>query len=137
MLRPEVIRKRVQKLEEYLAILERYRGYLREEFLRDPEKYGSAERFLQLAIETINDMASHVIAEQGLGEVNANRDYARLLREHGYITPALEERWTRMIGFRNIPVHNYLDVDRDIVFDILQNDLDDLRALRDVFAHFL
>lgn len=42
-----------------------------------------------------------------------------------------------MIGFRNILVHNYLDVDRDIVFDILQNDLDDLRALRDVFAHFL
>jgi uncharacterized protein YutE (UPF0331/DUF86 family) len=137
MLRPEVLRKRIQKLEEYLAILDHYRSYLKEEFLRDPEKYGSAERFLQLPIETINDMASHIIAEQGLGEVNASRDYARLLREHGYITPALEQRWIRMIGFGNILMHNYLDIDRDIVFDVIQNDLNDLRALRDVFVQFL
>ncbi|WP_333843190.1 type VII toxin-antitoxin system HepT family RNase toxin [Pelomicrobium sp.] len=110
---------------------------MKEEFLRDPEKYGSAERFLQLAIETINDMASHVIAEHGLGEVNASRVYARLLREHGYITTALEQRWIRMIGFGNILVHNYLDIDRNIVFDVIQNDLNDLRALRDVFVQSL
>lgn len=73
MLHPEVIRKRLQKLEEYLAILERLRGYGRDEFLSNPERYGSAERFLQLVIESVNDMASHVIAEQGLGEVNASR----------------------------------------------------------------
>jgi len=55
MLRPEVIRKRLGKLEEYLQILSRIREYDREEFLSDPEHYGSAERFLQLAIESIND----------------------------------------------------------------------------------
>jgi uncharacterized protein YutE (UPF0331/DUF86 family) len=137
MLRPEVIRKRLQKLEEYLSILERIRGYSHEVFLADPEHYGSAERFLQLGIEAALNMATHVIAELELGVVNQGRDIPRLFREHGYINEALEARWIQMIGFRNILVHDYLDVDRDIVYQALQHDLDDLRLLSKVFAKFL
>ena len=42
MLRAKVLRQRLSKLEEYLAILERLRGYGLEDFLADPERYGSA-----------------------------------------------------------------------------------------------
>ena len=48
MVRPEVIRKRLNKLDEYLNILKNIRRYTLDEFLADPERYGSAERFLQL-----------------------------------------------------------------------------------------
>ena len=137
MLRAEVIRKRVQKLDEYLAILEQLQRYNRDEFLQNPERYGSAERFLQLAIETINDTASHVIAEKGLGEINASRDIARLFRRNDFIDDVLERQWLQMIGFRNILVHNYLEVDRGIVYEILQTGLGDLRALQQAFARFL
>lgn len=58
-------------------------------------------------------------------------------RGHGYIDEALERQWMRMIGFRNILVHNYLDIDRDIVHDVLQRGLDDLRLLQKAFARFL
>ena len=137
MLRPEVIRRRLGKLEEYLGILERTRHYSLQEFLDDPERYGSAERFLQLAIEALLDMASHVIAEQGLGEVNQSRDIPELFRAAGYIDDDLKERWVRMIGFRNILVHDYLEVDRRLVHQVIQHDQDDLRALAKVFARFL
>ena len=46
MVKPEVIRKRLDKLEEYLQILKTLRKYSFEEFVADPERYGSAERFL-------------------------------------------------------------------------------------------
>ena len=85
MLRAEVLRQRLSKLEEYLAILERLRGYGLEDFLADPERYGSAERFLQLSIEALSDMAGHLIAERNLGLVQQSRDLPRLLREHSYI----------------------------------------------------
>lgn len=134
MLRPEILRRRLSKLEEYLAILEHLRVYRIEDFLADPERYGSAERFLQLSIEALSDMASHLIAERNLGLVQQSRDLARLLREHGYIDQALEERWIRMIGFRNVLVHDYLEVDRCIVHRVLQEDLGDIRALAAVFA---
>jgi len=137
MLRPEVIRKRLEKLNEYLRIPERIREYDRQAFLSDPEHYGSAERFLQLAIETINDMAAHVIAEENLGTVNSARDIPACLRSHGHIDAELEERWIRMVGFRNILVHEYLDVDREIVYETLAHNLDDLRKLAGIFARIL
>jgi len=137
MLRPEVIRKRLEKLDGYLNILENIRNHDRQAFLSNPEHYGSAERFLQLAIETINDMAAHVIAEGNLGVVNRNRDIPACLRTHGYIDVELEERWIRMIGFRNILVHEYLEVDREIVYETLAHNLADLRKLAGVFAQFL
>ena len=67
MVRPDVIRKRLEKLDEYLAILRQLQKYSYDEFVSNPERYGSAERFLQLAIESINDLGNHVVAESGLG----------------------------------------------------------------------
>jgi len=137
VLRPEVIRRRLQKLDEYLAILAGLRGYSLEEFLANPERYGSAERFLQLAIEAVLDMGSHVIAELELGTVEAYSDIPKILADKGYISSELAERWIRMIGFRNILVHEYLEIDRKLVYDVLQHQLEDLRDLRRVFAQFL
>ena len=137
MIRPEVIRRRLDKLEGYLTILEGLKAYPFEGFSTNPEQYGSAERFLQLSIEALTDMGSHVIAELNLGTFNAASDIPTILETQGYIDATLKEKWIRMIGFRNVLVHDYLDIDLEIVYDVLQNRLDDLRALRKVFASFL
>ena len=137
MVRAEVMRKRLNKLDEYLAILHKLQEYSLEAFTTDPERYGSAERFLQLAIEIVGDLGNHVIADLALGVVNWHSDIPALLAEHGYIATDLRETWIRMIGFRNILVHEYLDIDRGIVYQMLQEHLDDIEALRKVFAQFL
>ncbi len=137
MPRPEVIRKRLGKLNEYLSLLEKMREYSLQDFVSEPERYGSTERFLQLAVEAALDIANHVIAELELGTVNQGRDIPMLFKDNGYIDGEMEEQWVRMIGFRNILVHDYLDVDRRIVYQVLQQNLDDLRALEKVFAQFL
>lgn len=59
------------------------------------------------------------------------------MEEKGYISVDLRERWIRMIGFRNILVHDYLEVDRKIVHDVLQNKLNDLEELKKAFVVFL
>ena len=46
MVKVEVLRKRLEKFDEYMAILERAQGYRWEEFKSNSERYGSAERFL-------------------------------------------------------------------------------------------
>lgn len=74
MIRAEVIRKRLNKLDEYLRIRRGMQAYGFEAFAADPEKYGSAERFLQLAIEATIDVGNHVIAELELGVVNRYSD---------------------------------------------------------------
>lgn len=137
MVRSEVLRKRLNKLDEYMTILAGLRRYTFEEFIADPERYGSAERFLQLAIETLLDLGNHVIADLHLGTVNCYSDIPRLLHEAGYIDAGMREIWTRMIGFRNVLVHDYLDVDRRLVYEAVRQRLVDIEALRRVFARLL
>ncbi|MGQ9895596.1 MAG: type VII toxin-antitoxin system HepT family RNase toxin [Roseiflexus sp.] len=137
MVRPEVIRKRLEKLDEYLAILRHLQRYSYDEFVDNPERYGSAERFLQPAIESINDLGNHIVAESGLGNVDWYSDIPRRLREGGLIDTSQEETWIKMIGFHNILVHDYLKVDRSIVFRVLQENIDDLETFKRMFAQFL
>ncbi len=100
MVRGEVLRKRLNKLDEYLAILRSLQRYRLQELLENPERYGSAERFLQLAIEAITDIGNHLIADLELGVVNCYRDIPSLLAAAGYLPRDLEEKWFRMIGKR-------------------------------------
>jgi len=137
MVRPEVIRKRLNKLDECLAVLQRLQRYGRDEFLSDPERFGSAERFLHLSIEALLDIGNHVIADEGLGVVDWYSDVPRIFMEKGLISPELSEKWIRMIGFRNTLVHGYIDIDRTIVYEVLQNGLGDIEELKRVFAGFL
>jgi uncharacterized protein YutE (UPF0331/DUF86 family) len=69
--------------------------------------------------------------------VNWYSDIPTILAENGYIDAQLKEYWIQIIGFRNVWVHDYLDIDRKIVYEVLQHRLDDLERLQEVFAQFL
>jgi uncharacterized protein YutE (UPF0331/DUF86 family) len=137
MIKSEVIRKRLNALDVHMGVLRRQQAYSFDAFVSDPERYGSVERFLQLSIEILIDLGNHVVADEGLGVVNWHSDIPVILAESGYIDDVLKERWIQMIGFRNILVHAYLEIDRRIVYDVLQNQLDDIAALSRVFAELL
>ena len=137
MVDAELVKRRLQRLDEYVEILKRLRRYSSEEFLGEPERYGSAERFMQLSIELINDLGNHVVADDGLGTVAVSADVPRLLASHGILDTALAEQWVKMIGFRNILVHEYLNIDRRLVYETLGDNLEDFDRLRSVFAGLL
>jgi uncharacterized protein YutE (UPF0331/DUF86 family) len=137
VVKKEIIRKRLNKLDEYLDILYELRKYNFDTFIENPEHYGSAERFLHLAIEALNDIGNHIIADDGLGIVDSYRDIPVILLENGVITPEMKENWIRMIGFRNTLVHEYIEIDRHIVYEVLQNHLADIEELKRIFAHYL
>jgi len=137
MVRPEVIERRLNKLNEYIEILQSIQKYSLDEFISTPEYYGSAERFLQLAIETTIDIGNHIVSDMDLGKVRWSSDIPSILEEKGIIPLNLRETWIKMIGFRNLLVHDYLDIERETVYKILQEKLTDLIALEKVFAKFL
>ncbi|WP_263835534.1 type VII toxin-antitoxin system HepT family RNase toxin [Salinibacter sp.] len=137
MVDADVLRRRLQKLNEYLDILRETQRYSHSEFVEDPHLYGSAERFLQLSIEAINDMASHVIVDENLGAVERAQDLPAIFESEGLIEKEMRDQWTDMIGFRNVLVHDYIDIDRTIVHDAIQNRLGENERLHSVFARFL
>ncbi|WP_233992610.1 type VII toxin-antitoxin system HepT family RNase toxin [Salinibacter altiplanensis] len=137
MVDANVLRRRLQKLSEYLDILRETQQHSRSEFIEDPYLYGSAERFLQLSVEAINDMASHVVVDENLGAVERARDLPDIFESEGLIEEELRDQWADIIGFRDVLVHDYLDIDRTIVYEAVQHRLGEIERLRSVFARFL
>jgi len=80
------------------------------------------------ACETAIDMAMHVVRRDRLGLPQNSRDAFELLQAAGRIDPASAKAMKRMVGFRNVAVHNYRSLDIEIVKDIVRYRLDDFRA---------
>jgi uncharacterized protein YutE (UPF0331/DUF86 family) len=137
MVKADSIAKRLLNAEKSLHILSSLQKYGYDDFLSDPLVYGSSERFLQLAIEALMDIGSHIIADLQLGVINWSCDIPALLFEQGYLDERQKAVFIRMIGFRNTLVHEYIEIDRAIVFDVLHNHLDDIKDLMKVYAGFI
>ena len=86
------------------------------------------EHTLQLAIQGIVDVASHIASDDRLGEPSTNYELLDLLCGAGWIDETQRKTLRAMIGFRNVLVHEYVDVDLAIVRDVLEHRLSDLEA---------
>ena len=78
------------------------------------------------ACETSIDLAQSLVRERALGVPASNRDVFRLLVEAGLLSPELAGRLQRTVGFRNVAVHRYRDLDPAILVNVIARDLDDL-----------
>jgi uncharacterized protein YutE (UPF0331/DUF86 family) len=97
-----------------------------EELARDVREERFVEHTLQIAIQAALDVASHVVSDNRLGEPRSNRELFEILARHGWIGEDLLATLRGVVGFRNVLVHGYGDVDLDVVRDIVENRLDDL-----------
>lgn len=96
------------------------------------------ERFaahtLQIAIQAAQDIASHIVSDERLGEPETNHELFDLLVTNGWLAAAQARVMHRMIGLRNILVHGYQHVEPRILQDIVAHRLNDLldfvRAIR-------
>jgi uncharacterized protein YutE (UPF0331/DUF86 family) len=132
----DALSSRLDALENYLAELRSFERYSREEFVREPALHHLGERFLHLACECILDTAHHVIAEQGYRQAASYKDTMDVLREEGLVDAALCGRLKGWMGFRNVLVHFYLDIDHGRSYDALR-ELEDLEAFATAMARFL
>jgi uncharacterized protein YutE (UPF0331/DUF86 family) len=82
---------------------------------------------LQRAIQAAIDLAAHVVATEAYGLPDTIAANFVLLQQNGVLDASLADQLRRMVGFRNIAVHNYQDLDQAIVAAIVSEHLDDLR----------
>lgn len=71
------------------------------------------------AIEACIDAAMHVLATEGYRAPDANADAIRELARHGVVDVEVAEAVARAVGFRNVLVHRYAEVDDTRVADHL------------------
>jgi len=94
--------------------------------LGDPDVQDIFVLNLQRAIQSSVDLATHVIASEGLGISDTVRGNFVLLENAKIIGKVLSRKMQSMVGFRNIAIHDYQALDVDILKAILTKHLKDL-----------
>ena len=84
------------------------------------------EHTLQIAIQSVLGVASHIVSDERLGEPRTSRELIDRLESAGWLEAALAATLRNMVGFRNILVHGYDDVDLGVVRDVVEHRLGDL-----------
>jgi uncharacterized protein YutE (UPF0331/DUF86 family) len=121
------------------ATIERCVARAREEYLRDPRSFetdytrqDAAILNIQRACEAALDMGQHLIRRERLGIPQSARDVFALLARAGWIEPGLADSLKRMVGFRNIAVHDYQTLQLPITISVITRHLDDFLRYSEV-----
>jgi uncharacterized protein YutE (UPF0331/DUF86 family) len=80
------------------------------------------------ACESAIDLANHLVRVHKLGVPSWSAQAFEMLSRAGRIRPELGDRLVRMVGFRNLAIHEYDKLDMDLVEAVLQGPLDGLLA---------
>jgi uncharacterized protein YutE (UPF0331/DUF86 family) len=124
-----VVAARITKIREYVALLRKIRGLADERrFVGDPLIYGNAERYLQLAIQAVLDISHHIVADRNLPLPADSRSLFDLLARQQVVSKKLSVKLAAMAGFRNVLVHEYLEIDRHRVYKALTTDVRDFES---------
>ncbi len=115
------VRRLLQRIRDDLSYLsERARGD-RAAVRADVDRLAALKYHFITAIEGCLDVAQHLCASEGWGPPKSNADAMRVLAAHGVLTPDLGQALARAVGFRNLLVHGYADVDDERVIAFLDH----------------
>ena len=114
------------------ATIERCVARVREEYQADPDGFSNnftrqdaAILNIQRACEAALDMGQHLIRREKLGVPQSARDVFVLLAQGGWIDVGLADSLKRMVGFRNIAVHDYQALQIPITVNVITLHLDE------------
>lgn len=123
----DVVLAKIAVIDRCLSRIEEARGGRRPE-LRPVDIEDIIAVNLMRAVQAAIDLATHVVAAEGYGTPGNTREAFTLLEHQGILSSDLSSHLQRMVGFRNIAIHNYQKVDPEIMERILEHHLGELRA---------
>jgi uncharacterized protein YutE (UPF0331/DUF86 family) len=132
-----LIFRKLSKLEDYHSQITEYKDISLATYKMDWKIQRIIERTLQMMIETCSDIAGHIIADMKYRVPASYADTFEVLSENHIIEKDQAVILVKMAKFRNVVVHDYDQVDAEIVIGILQNRLQDFMTFKGAVVNFL
>ncbi len=117
----------VQKLKYHTS------GVSYEEFTESWVMRSMTERALQVGTEIMIDIAERIIALKNAGPVASASEAMEKLQYMGIISSV--EPYRSMVRLRNLIVHEYEQIDPEILYTIITTKLDDFLQFRNEIDH--
>ncbi|BEP27806.1 type VII toxin-antitoxin system HepT family RNase toxin [Helicovermis profundi] len=121
-----------------VSIIEKCIDRINEEYLGNPDnlenftKQDSIILNIQRASEAAIDLAMHIISENSLGIPQNSRDGFEILYKNEFIDLKLCTKLKAMVGFRNIAVHDYQEINIEIIEKIIDKHIYDIKEFSKV-----
>ena len=137
MVRPDKVEGILENLRGYVQKLNHLASLKRKEFLSDFTKIESAKHLFQVSVECCIDVSNHIIASERFRSPKTYADAFEILGEQGIIANESLPTLRQMVQFRNRLVHLYWEVDAEIIYDILQRNLEDFEIFTKQILKYL
>lgn len=116
----ETLSSRMKRLEENLRELGNFQGVTLSDLQEDRQKTWALRYGMQESIQAVIDIACAVVSKHNLGYPESYAGCFRILHRNEILGEELTDRLIQAVGMRNVLVHEYLDVDDELVLDALE-----------------
>ena len=127
----------MSELDLYLKQIREFSSVTADGYRNDWKLQRIIERTLQMMIETCADIASHIASDRGMRTPTSYADAFKVLSENNIINEELCVIMEKMAKFRNVVVHQYEQVDAEIVVLILRKHLEDFERFKEAVLAYL
>jgi len=128
----DIVLNKASIIEKCISrIKEEYVGH-EDIFEENYTKQDSVVLNLERACQACIDLGMHIVRIKTIGVPQSNRDVFVLLQKVRIINPDLSKKMQAMVGFRNIAVHDYQNLNLDIVRAVIEKHLKDFNDFKKV-----
>lgn len=131
MVNKNVLRSRIEKVYYHFSRIKPAGKVSLELFQRNQDLQDIVEYNLFQIINHILDICQHVVVDESLGLPKSAYEAVEILQKNKLFSSLDAQKLKKMIGFRNIVGHDYLALDKKIVFDIWKKKLIDIQRIVD------
>ncbi len=113
-------------------IVERCINRINEEYENNSENLEDYRRLdcivlnLQRACEATIDIAMYIVSTRKLGIPQTKKEAFKKLEENNIISKDMSKNMQNMTGFRNIAIHDYKEINEEILKEVIEKHLNDL-----------
>jgi uncharacterized protein YutE (UPF0331/DUF86 family) len=122
--------KRFQRMDEMIEILKSYQTYPTKEFLSNRTIQLSTERAIEICINICIDIGAHILTSLGNNTSDSYGEIFTNLAKENIFPLEFANQMRKMVGFRNILGHIYMDIDYLKVFAVLHENITDFTQFK-------
>ncbi|MFH1772470.1 MAG: DUF86 domain-containing protein [Candidatus Omnitrophota bacterium] len=129
MVDKNVIYSRAEQIDKHLDKISKYKSISYEDFINDEISQDVIEYNLFQIINHIIDMVERVVVDENYGLPSTAYEAVQILSEKEVINGKELDLLKKMIGFRNVVGHEYININKEIVYNILTGNLNQIKTV--------
>jgi uncharacterized protein YutE (UPF0331/DUF86 family) len=116
----------LNKCESIKRCIKRIEEDYDDEFENNYTKQDAVILNIQRAIQQAIDLGAYIVKKYKLGLPKSSREIFEILEKEKIIDKSLSENLQKMVGFRNLAIHEYTNLNLEIVEYIIEERIFDL-----------